>query len=117
MPSGAVQVLEAKLEGALTAARLHAQRRREEAERHQATLDREREERSRREAQMGEEVMFLKDRLLQAEQSERELRVLIAQSVQAQQSTARELEALREERAALMAPKRVRWWQKVWGTR
>jgi hypothetical protein len=35
----------------------------------------------------------------------------MAQSVQAQQATARELEALREERKALMAPKRpVKWW-------
>jgi hypothetical protein len=45
-----------------------------------------------------------------AEQEGRELRLLIAQSVQAQQQTAAALSGI-EERMALPAPKRGRWWQ------
>ena len=42
--------------------------------------------------------------------AEHELRIIMAQSVQAQQQTARELEVLREERKVLAAPKKARWW-------
>lgn len=86
-----VKVLEAKLDGAQTAVRLHAERRR--------TLE--------------GEVTFLKDRLVQAEQEGRELRLLIAQSVQAQQRTADELTYLRElavPKPALPAPRKAKWW-------
>lgn len=109
LPPGTVQVLEAKLEGAQTAARLHAQRRHEEAQRHLAEIDREREEREKVERQLA----FLQERLVQAEQEGREMRLLMAQSVQAQQQTAGELQAMREQAALTAAPEppqRVRWW-------
>jgi excisionase family DNA binding protein len=106
-----VQVLGVRLEGAQAAARLHAQRRREEqdrrqqdAARHQAELDREREERVKLEQQLA----FLQERLVQAEQEGREMRLLMAQSVQAQQQTAAELQALREQ--AALPPAKVRWY-------
>jgi hypothetical protein len=106
--AAAVEVLQAKLDGAQAAARLHAQRRREEYLRLQAELERREAERTTLETEMS----FLRERLVQAEDAERELRILIAQSVQAQQQTARELQALREERErpALPPPARVRWW-------
>jgi hypothetical protein len=66
-PSGTVQVLEAKLEGAMAALRIHAQRRNEERHRHQ-------EEKAQLEAQ----ISFLQERVVQAEQSDREMRLLMA---------------------------------------
>jgi excisionase family DNA binding protein len=86
------------------ALRLHARMRREESRRYQEEL-----------AHRDTELTFLKERLIAAEREGQETRLLMAQSVQAQQATARELEALREERAALMAPKKVRWWVRLWG--
>lgn len=116
--------LELKLEGAHMAARLHAQRRREEAERflaerrelqtrhagelarEQAQVEREREERAKREEQIG----FLQEQLQASRQAEHELRVLMAQQTQALQRTAQSLEAL-EARSALPPPrKKLKWW-------
>jgi hypothetical protein len=79
------------------ALRLHARLRREEVRRYQDEL-----------AHRDEELTFLKERLIQAERESRETRLLMAQSVQAQQATARELEDLRLK--ALSPPKKVRWW-------
>ena len=84
---------------------LHAERRRQV----EAQIEREREEKGK----LVAELEFRRERLLEAERGEAELRVLMAQSVAAQQSTARELEALRElatPQRALPAPKKARWW-------
>jgi excisionase family DNA binding protein len=102
-----VEVLQAKLDGAQTAARLLGQRRNEERQRFQAELDREREEREK----LSEHLQFLQTQLEGAHEAERELRILMAQSVAAQQQTAHELAELRELKALPPAPpSKVRWW-------
>jgi hypothetical protein len=99
----AVEVLNAKLDGAQAAVRLHAQRRQEEREQH-------REERAR----LEQELAFLRERMVKAEDAERELRILLAQQTQASQQTAYALQALTEKPAlpppSEPPPSRVRWW-------
>jgi hypothetical protein len=75
---------------------------------------------SRRVRDLASRARFLEEQVAKAEQRAeraedraeregRELRLLIAQSVQAQQQTAAALSGI-EERMALPAPKRARWW-------
>jgi transposase-like protein len=86
---GALRELEARLEGAQLAARIHAQRRREET------------------ALLKADVEFLRQRLEQAAVSEKELRFIVAQTTQVlQQVTERPALPAADPRPA----RRVRWW-------
>src|SRR5947209_4467459 len=62
----ALAVLQARLEGAHTAARLHAQRRHEERERYEAER-----------AELKSDLEFLRERMVRAEDAEREMRLLM----------------------------------------
>jgi hypothetical protein len=104
-PEGAVEVLHAKLDGAQAAVRLHAQRRHEERERHQGELARREEELARLEG----ELAFLRERMIKAEEAERELRLLLAQQTRTSYQATQALQAL-TEKPALPPPARVRWW-------
>src|SRR5205809_887116 len=64
----ALELLQARLEGAHTAARLHAQRRHEERERYEAER-----------VDLKSELEFLRERVVRAEEAEREMRLLMAQ--------------------------------------
>jgi hypothetical protein len=86
---GALRELEARLEGAQLAARIHAQRRREET------------------ALLKADVEFLRQRLEQAAVAEKELRFIVAQTTQVlQQVTERPALPAADPRPA----RRVRWW-------
>jgi hypothetical protein len=102
----AMAVLQARLEGAHTAARLHAQRRHEERERYEVER-----------ADLKEELEFLRERMVRAEEAEREMRLLMAQQTQTLQQATHALKAF-TERPALPEPspepeppppKKVRW--------
>lgn len=85
----ALEALEARLEGAHLAARIHAQRRREET------------------ALLKADVEFLRQRLEQAAVAEKELRFIVAQTTQVlQQVTERPALPAADPRSA----RRVRWW-------
>lgn len=106
--------LEARLEGAQLAAKLHAQRYREtrtqsvdERERLLQMVERERTESREALARVTEEVEFLREQLQARTDAERELRLLLARTTQTMEQLA--------EKPALVAntqsPKqRVRWW-------
>jgi hypothetical protein len=106
--------LEARLEGAQLAAKLHAQRYREtrtqatdERERLLQMVERERSESREALARVTEEVEFLRHQLQARTDAERELRLLLARTTQTMEQMA--------EKPALVAstsssrPK-VRWW-------
>jgi hypothetical protein len=103
----ALAVVQARLEGAHTAARLHAQRRHEERERYEAER-----------VEMKSELEFLRERMVRAEEAEREMRLLMAQQTQTLQQATRALQAF-TERPALPEPrpeaepppepKKIRW--------
>jgi excisionase family DNA binding protein len=59
--------------------------------------------------QMNGEVTFLRERLVEAERAERELRLLLAQQATTAQHATQALQAKREQQA-LPAPRKVRWW-------
>src|SRR2546423_1239241 len=81
-------VLQARLEGAHTAARLHAQRRHEERERYEAER-----------VDMKSELEFLRERMVRAEEAEREMRLLMAQQTQTLQQATHALKAFTERPA------------------
>jgi hypothetical protein len=79
-------VVRERLQGAQEAVRLHAERVRAQAK----------------------DIGFLQAQLDKSREAERELRILMAQGVTAQQQTAAALNGI-EERPALPAPRRSRW--------
>ena len=101
-----VEVLHTRLDGAQGAVRLHAQRRHEERERHREELARREEELARLEG----ELAFLRERMVKAEEGERELRLLLAQQTQTCYQATQALQAL-TEKPALPPPARLRWWR------
>jgi len=100
----AVPVLQARLEGAQLAAKLHAQRFREA--RQQIAEERERSARTQA------EVEFLRQQLAARTDAERELRLLLAQVTRAlpQPGEVPALEARNVTPKAKEPPKRARWW-------
>ena len=116
--AAALAVIQARLDGAHTAARLHAQRRHEERERYQVER-----------GEMRGELEFLRERMVRAEEAEREMRLLMAQQTQTLQQATRALQAFTERPALPESipepapaapeprseppPKKIRWfWQR-----
>jgi hypothetical protein len=97
-------VLQARLDGALLAARLHADRRRHVE--HQAQRDRD--EARGQQDRLHAEVEFLRQQLQQRADAERELRLLLASTQQAIQAI-----TARPALEANTPPTRTAWW-KLW---
>jgi excisionase family DNA binding protein len=96
--SASLAVLQARLDGAHLAAKLHAARRREARE----ALRQAEERAAAREAQLTAELEFLRGQIQQRTDAERELRLLLAQATQARTVPALE--------AAGSTPAPRRWW-------